>query len=132
VKAHIEDLGHVIAFRKDVRDALSGAPFSPVQREEILLALTELGTNLFHHGRRGVLEVALPTPDRPLLRIQSRNLPHPSPVKPYRDDPPSGTSRGLGIGLSSVARLMDRMDVDEAGGAFLVTCEKDALESAGG
>ena len=130
MKAHIEDLGQVLAFRRDVREALCASPFSPAQREEILLALTELGTNLFCHGGRGVLDVALPTPDRPLLRIQSKNLSAPAFTLTNPEGPPFGTGRGLGIGLSSVARLMDRMDVDETGGAFLVTCEKDAREDA--
>jgi len=130
VRAFVGDIPQVIAFRKDVRDALKSSPFSHFQREEVLLALTEMGTNLVFHARGGTLEVTLPAPGMPLLRIGCWNSPRRE--GPSREGA-GGTTRpagGLGIGLSSLERLMDRVVVEALDGSFGVTCEKDVRVSA--
>jgi anti-sigma regulatory factor (Ser/Thr protein kinase) len=123
VKAVIEDITQVIAFRSDVRDAVSRHAFTEGEREEILLALTEICTNLVRHGSGGIVEIGLPTEESPKLTIKSWNL---------AGEPPRGDSlddqvllgRGLRIGLASLDRLMDQADAFWDGVWFEVNCEK--------
>jgi anti-sigma regulatory factor (Ser/Thr protein kinase) len=131
VKAVIRDRTHVIAFRSDLRKAVSACSFTPQQREEILLAVTEICTNLVRHGRGGIVEVALPTHQDPSLRIKSWNL---SDEAPRLDglDRDIALGQGLGIGLSSLDRLMDQVQVAWDGVWFEVLCEKHLDENRGG
>jgi|GEM_PF-5497562 len=128
----IEDMTQVIAFRKDIRDTLSRYAFSAHEREEILLAFTELGTNLYIHAPHGLIEIAFPTEEAPSVRIRSSNVLSEGAIGPGTDGGHPGSSRGLGIGLSSLHRLMDRAEVKVADGAFVVTCEKWLHKSSGG
>jgi anti-sigma regulatory factor (Ser/Thr protein kinase) len=123
MRAAIRTLADVLAFRSDVRRCLQDSPLAAPAREEVLLALTELGTNLVLHAGGGEISVET-SPARGLaVRVASSNAVPESLLAPGLS--PAGLDRGLGIGLSSLGRLMDRVDARLEGDRFLVVCEKD-------
>lgn len=112
----------VIAFRADVRQALRTSVFTVREQEEILIAFTELGTNIARHSRGGTLEVQLPEVAGARVRLTARN-----PI----DRDAAVKKPGLGEGLGAVGRLMENVQIDASGGEFKVTCEKTHRERNG-
>ncbi len=127
MKADIDSMAQLLAFRKDVRDFLEILGLADIPREEILLAATELGTNLFRHGGGGTLELLSSGPGPEVLTLISSN-PFDSPlgagVLPFPLQ-----SSGLGLGLESLERLMDRVEISQRKGIFKVVAEKDIPRS---
>jgi len=117
VKATISDRAQLLALRKDVRDALNHRRVPEESREAVLLALTEIGTNLVNHARGGILEVSFPEDHPSVIRVTSVNL--------HEPDAPDPSSLGLGIGLDSLSRIMDRVSVQTVDGTFRVVTEID-------
>lgn len=115
LKATIESMGDLIAFRNDVRRVLQRLRMDETASEQILLALTELGTNLIRHAGGGQMAI---WSDRTggSVRIEARNS----------QSPPSLHQRtaGLGIGMGSVGWLMDRVWLEEEDGVLRVLCER--------
>lgn len=120
MKADIQKMSDLLAFRNDVRKAiidLSALPHS--EQEEILLILTELGTNLIRHAGEGTLEVFLPDDSRRNLGIKAVSKKAPKPAKDKDSFHPS-----LGFGLPSTKDLMDHVEILDNENVFEVVCEK--------
>lgn len=121
MRAPVRSMADVIAFRNDVRRALERDPLDPVARDEVLLALTELGTNVVLHSEGG--ELSVDTRGGSAIRLESANGVPPALRCPGAS--PAGLPRGLGLGLASLRRIMDRVETRLDGDRFVVTCEKD-------
>ena len=127
MKAEIGTIPQLIAFRGHLRGALAKSSFSKLEREEILLALTELGTNLIRHGCGGSISVSMPTEDSPVIRITARNnILSACSRRQAPAECATGRSGGLGLGLGTLVRMMDRVEFDPGEGNLSVICEKAA------
>ncbi len=120
MKADIQRMSDLLAFRNDVRKAITDlSALPPSEQEEVLLILTELGTNLIRHAGEGTLEVFLPDHSRRNLGIRAASKKAP---------PAAGNSNSfqtsLGFGLPSTRDLMDHVEILENENVFEVICEK--------
>jgi len=124
VKARIQTLGDLLAFRHDVRRVHEGTALEGEALECVLLALTELGTNLLRHAESGgTLECAI-FPEEGVLRLEARNATRGG------GDLAQGLPGGLGIGLDSLHRLMDRVWIHPHAGGLHIVSEKRLPPSA--
>lgn len=118
MRARIQTHGDLLAFRRDVRQAHQGTALEGEALECVLLALTELGTNLLRHSEGGgTLECAI-DPEDGVLRLQARNETR------RGEDRAPGLPGGLGIGLDSLHRLMDRVSIHPHADGLDVVSEK--------
>lgn len=124
MRAVIQTGGDLLAFRCEVRRGLSEDRAEGRSLEELLLALTEMGTNLLRHGGGGTLEVVLEK-ESGLVRLEARN----SPLGTLAPEP---GRRGLRIGLESLGRLMDRVWFTGEDAGFGIACEKRLPPRTGG
>ena len=120
MKADIHRMSDLLAFRNDVRKAIIDLlAIPPSEQEEVLLILTELGTNLINHAGEGTLEVFLPDDSRPNLGIRAASKKAPQAAGTSNSFRPS-----LGFGLPSTRDLMDHVEILENEHVFEVICEK--------
>ena len=100
--------------------------FPAAHCQEIGLVATELGTNLLRHASRGTMTIsALPGGDPAGIRIETEDSgPGIHDVEQAIADGYS-TAGGLGLGLGTVNRLMDELEVASApGGGLHVVCQR--------
>ena len=118
MKAKIRTLGDLLAFRSDVRREYQGTALEGDALECVLLALTELGTNLIRHAEAGgTLECTVHRDDG-VFRIAANNAIRTG------DAVGSGLPGGLGIGLDSLNRLMDQVRIRTHEGGLDIVSEK--------
>jgi anti-sigma regulatory factor (Ser/Thr protein kinase)/serine/threonine protein phosphatase PrpC len=107
--------------------ALAGAiGFAETEREEIVIAASELATNLANHAHGGVLRFTVAgNGDRTGIRIESEDH-GPGMADPGRALADGySTAGGLGLGLGAVNRLMDELDFgSQPEGGARVTCHR--------
>ena len=99
--------------------------FDRVTAESVLLTVAELGTNLLRYGTDGVLRIDQIPGERGIgVRVESRdNGPGIADIERALEDGFS-TGGGLGHGLPSVRRLMDRFDISTSPTGTTVTACK--------
>jgi anti-sigma regulatory factor (Ser/Thr protein kinase)/serine/threonine protein phosphatase PrpC len=94
------------------RDVATTIGFSATECEEIVLAATELASNLLKHAGGGTLTVAATNAtERPGIRIESEDR---GPGIPDIEEAVTdgfSTTGSLGLGLGAVNRLMDEMEL---------------------
>ena len=126
VIAQVEALADVRRARDAAFDLAGALGFDSQPCEEIALAVTELGTNLLRHASGGTITViSVETDARRGIRIESQDAgPGISDIERALTDGYS-TIGGLGMGLGTVNRLMDELDLypGERGGLH-VTCQR--------
>ena len=121
----INTRSHVEAVRRQARAVATRAGFARDDVEAIVLAVSELATNLLRYAPGGVITIA------PLVRdgdmgiiIESRDTgPGIADVELALRDGFS-TSGGLGSGLPAVRRLMDELEIATSAGETRIEARK--------
>lgn len=95
---------------RDARSAASAAGCGPITTECVVLAASELATNLVRYAPGGELRITGLTVPQPgvLLESEDGGPGIPDLAAARRDG--FSTSAGLGIGLGAIERLMDESD----------------------
>jgi anti-sigma regulatory factor (Ser/Thr protein kinase) len=108
----IGDDSGVGAARRATRSLAHAAGFDPTSAEEIVLAASELATNLLKHARGGTLTLTLVSADAQTgIILDARDQgPGITDVNQALADGFS-TAGGLGLGLGAVNRLMDECEI---------------------
>jgi anti-sigma regulatory factor (Ser/Thr protein kinase) len=101
------DPEHLQILRHETRRCLASLPMSPDRREEVVLAVSEAGSNCVQHAyepdARGVVELTLWT-ESDALCVEIADRGH------WREPPPSPRGPGQGgLGLVLMRRLIDRV-----------------------
>jgi serine/threonine-protein kinase RsbT len=111
--------------RREARVLATRAGFDRYQTEAILLAVSELATNLVQHAPGGEIVVSIVSePDAAGILIQSRDTgPGISDVELALSDGFS-TSGGLGSGLPAVRRLMDDFTIATSSSGTFIEARK--------
>jgi len=116
----------IVATRRQVRDAAAQLGFGITDVTRIVTAASELARNVFKYAGEGVMRwkrVETPTQAGLELRFVDRG-PGIADIKLAMQEGYS-TSKGLGLGLPGVKRLMDEMDIQsEPGKGTTVTLKK--------
>jgi serine/threonine-protein kinase RsbT len=103
--------------RRETRDVASGLGFDAADSEMVVLAVSELATNITRYTGGGRIRV------RPLVASDAVGIEVES-----RDDGPgiggASNSSGLGLGLAGVRRLMDEFELSSAPSGTTVVCRK--------
>jgi anti-sigma regulatory factor (Ser/Thr protein kinase) len=104
--------------RQAARSLATAIGFDVRAAEEIVIAVSELASNLTRHARGGSLTLTpIAEGERRGLRVESRDLgPGIADAERAVADGFS-TAGGLGLGLGAVNRLMDRLDIAAPRGA---------------
>ena len=103
------------------RALVSALDFGPVGSEMVVLAVSELATNLSRYARNGRIVV---TPIAGGIQVESRD--DGPGLGDYVVSNNGGRSRGggLGQGLAGVQRLMDEFELDSGPDGTTVVCRK--------
>ncbi len=111
--------------RRDVRAAALALGFLAVPTEEIVLAASELATNLLLHAHDGTLAVTrAEAMGRVGVRIESRDAGPGIADIPAALRDGASTRRGLGSGLPAVRRLVDEFSLVSAPtGTVIAVCK---------
>jgi anti-sigma regulatory factor (Ser/Thr protein kinase)/serine/threonine protein phosphatase PrpC len=100
--------------------------FAETEREQIVIATSELATNLANHARGGILRFTVAgNGDRMGIRIESEDH-GPGLADPARALADGySTDGGIGLGLGTVNRLMDELEFSsQPEGGARVTCHR--------
>jgi serine/threonine-protein kinase RsbT len=103
--------GDVEAARRAARALATTLGFDAADTERVVLAVSELATNLLRYAVRGEVVLGPVEGDNPGLRVESRDAgPGIADLDAAMRDG-SSTGDGLGSGLAGVRRLMDEMTI---------------------
>ncbi|HEX9781865.1 MAG TPA: ATP-binding SpoIIE family protein phosphatase [Opitutaceae bacterium] len=121
----LSDIGRAQRVAKEMATALG---FDELRGEEIVLAASELASNLIRHARRGTLTMT-PVTDAGRIGMQVESLDSGPGIADVEQALTDGfsTGSGLGYGLGAVNRLMDTLDISSqqgAEGGTRVTCTR--------
>jgi anti-sigma regulatory factor (Ser/Thr protein kinase)/serine/threonine protein phosphatase PrpC len=108
----ITDQGDVAGARKAAREFALSLGFNAQAAEEIVLAVSEVGSNLVKHAAGGTLALgAVTEQNRTALEIEAVDSGPgiPDPEQALRDG--FSTRGSLGCGLGTVNRLMDHLEI---------------------
>jgi serine/threonine-protein kinase RsbT len=107
----------IVAARRTVRDAATQAGFTPTDVTRIVTAASELARNVFKYAGEGVMRWrGVDSDDNPGLELQFVDQgPGIADINLAMQEGYS-TSKGLGLGLPGVKRLMDEMEIQSAVG----------------
>ncbi len=121
VQSHVD----VERARRAARTLAAESGFSGIEREMIVLAVSELATNLARYARNGEITMhPIEHPPRRGIAVESRDT---GPgiadmAHALRDGVSTGGS--LGGGLPGVRRLMDEMEIESAPGGTTIIVRK--------
>jgi serine/threonine-protein kinase RsbT len=106
-------LADVAMARRDARRLGVAQGLAPQAIEQLLLAVSELGTNLVYHARTGtiLLDAEVSRLGRRGIRVESRDDGPGIPNMAHAMQDGYSTRGGYGNGLPAVRRLMDDFDV---------------------
>jgi serine/threonine-protein kinase RsbT len=112
--------------RRGARDLTHRLGFDRFAAEEVVLAVSELATNLARYATSGEIELCAISGRQLLgIRVESRDDgPGIADVAAAARGGGSSTSGGLGAGLAGVRRLMDDFELTSSPTGTTVVCRK--------
>ena len=113
----IKTEGDIVAARRSVREAAMQAGFTATDVTRIVTAASELARNVFKYAGEGIMRWrGLEAGANPGLELQF--VDHGPGIADINMAMQEGysTSKGLGLGLPGVKRLMDEMEIQSAVG----------------
>lgn len=119
----IHHAGDVMAAQGAARQLSHELQFSDAECEQIVLAVSELASNLVRHAHGGRMKLtAVAKGDRQGMQVETEDqgpgIAHPD--RALADG--FSTAGGLGTGLGTVHRIMDEMDLSSRPGGGLKVC----------
>lgn len=112
--------------RRETRDMAVGVGFDVADSEMVVLAVSELATNLARYAPGGRIRVrSIVEPVGVGLEVQSHDAGPGIPDPEQAVQGGASSSGGLGLGLAGVRRLMDEFEISSVpGGGTTVVCRK--------
>lgn len=125
-KLTVEHSSDVSVARRMAKSFAVSAGFNEKEIEEIALVASELASNLVRHAKSGLLLfVLLNDAGRSGIRIETIDEGHGIPNVERAIADGFSTDSGLGYGLGTINRLMDRLDIDsQPGKGTHVVCQR--------
>ncbi len=111
--------------RRAARAVAAAAGFRGIEREEIVLAVSELAANLARYARNGEITMhPIEHPPRRGIAVESRDTGPGIADMAHALRDGASTGSGLGGGLPGVRRLMDEMEIESAPGGTTIVARK--------